>query len=1029
MNIASLSLVRKSELVHMRELITLLESQINIATDFVREIEKGNWSAGDSLGIGTSSASSALTDSLLSLCNQLQSYSLAEKERNWVTEGLAQFIDILRSKNEEIHELTDNIIRSLVKYMNVNQGALYLINDDNANDIFIEMAACYAYNRKKHMEHRINIGEGLAGQAVLEKDTIYLSDIPKDYVKITSGLGDALPNHILIVPLKIEEKVFGVVEVAAFEAIPKYRIEFVEKLGESIASTLANVKNGQKTQILLQQSITQTEMMRSQEEEMRQNMEELNATQEEIQRVLKGVQNKEKYLNEIINAPKDSIYILDKDYKVLSYNKMFGAALEQTLGTNDLKGFSFLDLFPEASERKKQKAYMDRAFAGENFEYVSEYTDKGMTSCYSTNYAPLRDEQGKVYAIAGFSKDITELHNAQKKTEELLNESKQQAEELKTQKEELYQNMEEISATQDEIHRVLNEVQGKERYMNELINATNDSILTVDRTMKVINCNEAFKKSYGGFGFEIGKGFDLNNLFATNEDKKKYASYYERVFNGEHFKVTEEYSFGDINSYFSISYSPIKDEEGTIIAAAVFVNDITPLSQAKKEVEKLLADSDAAYQTMAEKERYLNDIINAPKDSIYILDKEYKILDYNAVFGSSLEQMLGIKDLRGFCLLDLFPDAAERKGQQDLIDKTFTGESIEHTSGYENQGVTSYYCTNYAPLKNAQGEVYAITGFSKDVTALVSAQKRAEELLKESKNQTEEIKTQEEELRQNMEELTTTQEEMQRVFKEMQEKERYMVELINASNDSILTVDKNMVVINCNDTFKNTYSASGLEIGRGFDINLLFANEEDKKKYAAYYKRVFKGESFTVNEEYTFGDISAYYSIQYSPIKDAEGRVIAAAVFVNDKTALANAKKEVEKLLDETNKAYKEMAEKERHLNELINVPNDSIFTIDKDFKVVSFNNSIAKGLEQSGIKLEKGFYMLSILSKEEQDREIANYKKAFKGENLEVVNKIKVGDVDIWFAINYAPLHDSDGNISQIAIFSKDVTTLYKDK
>src|SRR6478752_1411836 len=121
MNIASLSFVSKDELVRMRERINLLESQINIATAFVREIETGNWNAGEGLGIGPSAASSALTDSLLSLCNQLQSYSLAEKERNWVTEGLAQFIDILRSKNEEIHELTDNIIRSLVKYMNVNQ--------------------------------------------------------------------------------------------------------------------------------------------------------------------------------------------------------------------------------------------------------------------------------------------------------------------------------------------------------------------------------------------------------------------------------------------------------------------------------------------------------------------------------------------------------------------------------------------------------------------------------------------------------------------------------------------------------------------------------------------------------------------------------------------------------------------------------------------------------------------------------------------------------------------------------------------
>jgi PAS domain S-box-containing protein len=716
MNIASLSFVSKDELVRMRERINQLESQINIATEFVREIEKGNWNAGEGLGIGTSAASSALTDSLLSLCNQLQSYSLAEKERNWVTEGLAQFIDILRSKNEEIHELTDNIIRSLVKYMNVNQGALYLINDDNPNDVFIEMAACYAYNRKKHMEQRINIGEGLAGQAVIEKDTIYLSDIPRDYVKITSGLGEALPNHILIVPLKIEEKVFGVVEVAAFETIPKYRIDFVQKLGESIASTLANVKNGQKTQVLLQQSRTQTEMMRSQEEEMRQNMEELNATQEEMQRVLKGVQNKEKYLNEIINAPKDSIYILDKEYKVLSYNKMFGSALEQTMGVKDLKGFAFLDLFPDAAERKKQKEYMDRAFAGENFEYSSEYVDKGITSCYSTNYAPLRDEQGKVYAIAGFSKDITELNNARKRAEELLNDSKQQTEELKTQEEELRQNMEELSATQDEIHRVLSEVQGKERYMNELINASSDSILTVDRDMKVINCNEAFKQSYSGFGFEIDKGFDLNNLFASDEDKKKYASYYERVFKGESFKVTEEYTFGEINSSFSILYSPIKDAEGTIIAAAVFVNDITALSSAKKEVEKLLTETNNAYKDMSEKERYLNELINVSNDSIFTMNKEYRVVSFNNALAKGLEQS-GVKLEKGFDMMRLL-SKEEQEREIANYNRAFKGESLEVVNKIKVGDLNMWFAINYAPLHDSDGKISEIAIFSKDVTAL-----------------------------------------------------------------------------------------------------------------------------------------------------------------------------------------------------------------------------------------------------------------------------------------------------------------------
>ncbi|HTF82368.1 MAG TPA: hypothetical protein VL947_11605, partial [Cytophagales bacterium] len=124
MNIGSYALLPKKKLNILQERINELELQVNTATDFVKEIEKGNWNASDIYATGSNL--SALTESLVSLCNQLKTYALQEKERNWVTEGLAKFIDILRSSNDNLHELTDKIISSLVKYMGVNQGALYI---------------------------------------------------------------------------------------------------------------------------------------------------------------------------------------------------------------------------------------------------------------------------------------------------------------------------------------------------------------------------------------------------------------------------------------------------------------------------------------------------------------------------------------------------------------------------------------------------------------------------------------------------------------------------------------------------------------------------------------------------------------------------------------------------------------------------------------------------------------------------------------------------------------------------------------
>jgi GAF domain-containing protein len=118
----------------------------------------------------------------------------------------------------------------------------------------------------------------------LEKATTYLTEIPHDYFRIVSGLGEIDPQSILIAPLLSDNKVYGLVELASLKKFELHEIAFVEKLGESFASTLASVKTNEHNKKLLQDFQEQTESLRSQEEEMRQNMEELTATQEEMGR-------------------------------------------------------------------------------------------------------------------------------------------------------------------------------------------------------------------------------------------------------------------------------------------------------------------------------------------------------------------------------------------------------------------------------------------------------------------------------------------------------------------------------------------------------------------------------------------------------------------------------------------------------------------------------------------------------------------------------------------------------------------------
>ena len=269
----------KDELQMLVEAHHSMQENINAATEFVREIEKGNLE-----GTYTAAENDDLGTSLLSMREYLKEISAQEKERIWTSEGLAKFSELLRTNEADINGLCFNVLSHLIKYIKANQGALFVIQEKDSTEEYMEMVACYAYDRKKFLEKKIYKGEGLAGQAWIENDTLYLTDVPQDYVAINSGLGNANPSCILIVPLKVNEEIYGVLELASFAVIPTYQVEFIEKLAENLASTISMVKVNERTRNLLEESQELTEQMRAQEEEMRQNLEELTATQEELQR-------------------------------------------------------------------------------------------------------------------------------------------------------------------------------------------------------------------------------------------------------------------------------------------------------------------------------------------------------------------------------------------------------------------------------------------------------------------------------------------------------------------------------------------------------------------------------------------------------------------------------------------------------------------------------------------------------------------------------------------------------------------------
>lgn len=231
-----------------------------------------------------------LSNSLRVMRDNLSRVADEEAKRNWATEGFAKFVDILRA-TDDIERFYNTVLGDLIRYVGVNQGYLYVVSDEDSDEPFMEIKAVYAYGKQRYLEEKNNVHfkEGLVGQAWFDKDCLYFTEIPASYVKITSGMGEATPTCIFIVPLIINEQVVGAIELASFEPLQDYVREFIFKLGETIAGSILNVKVNERTKHLLHESQRKEESLRSQEEEIRQNMEEMKATQAEMERAQRAM--------------------------------------------------------------------------------------------------------------------------------------------------------------------------------------------------------------------------------------------------------------------------------------------------------------------------------------------------------------------------------------------------------------------------------------------------------------------------------------------------------------------------------------------------------------------------------------------------------------------------------------------------------------------------------------------------------------------------------------------------------------------
>ena len=747
---------------YTNKLITGLEK----TSDFANNIGKGNYN----IDYTPLSKQDALGNALLEMKDNIVISSQEEEKRKhedeirtWTNEGLTKFNDILRLTQGNISEMSAKVISELVKFINANQGGMFVFNDDE-DEKFLELTAAYAYGHEKKKEKIIYPGEGMVGMVAAEKKTVYMTEIPETYITITSGLGDAVPGSLLIVPMITEDEIIGVIELASFNELEKHEIRFVEILSETIASSLSITKINQKTSVLLKQSQKQAELMKIQEEEMRQNFEELQQAQE-------NSAQKTAQMSGILAAIDTSSLVLeiDLDGTIISANRNLLDLIEieeQSILNINIKDFIHSETEQDFNE------FWQKLINGQNIQRTEYIKHENREFWLSTVYAPILDENAKISYILSIASDLSEskklefeLTEREKQLRlnlEEINKSHKEAERkqhilentnemLKANEKTLQSAVESAMKQRKELAKKMDEIAEREAETNSWFEGINQTNITAefDLNGNILSVNHIFEKVFDYKEKEL-KTKNHNILVAEQElNSEEYKKRWKKLHMGIHVSGTFQY----INKkkeriYIQGTYTAIKDHKGKTLKIYLIGSNTSDLIKRSEELKaretELYFQIEDMKMLQKQKEKQEEEL---SKRSVEIIEQES--LTKSRTEGINRTILVAEFDMDGRILFanNIFTktfDYSEKelisKHHEILITKDFA-QSKEYKNAWEQLNKGEYLTETftfisknkskifiqgtYTPIKNSKGEIIKIllTGF--DTTDLI---KRTEEL-------------------------------------------------------------------------------------------------------------------------------------------------------------------------------------------------------------------------------------------------------------------------------------------------------------
>src|SRR5688500_6899005 len=283
---------------NVNQLASNLTTQVRAIREVSTSVTQGDLTR--SIDVEAQGEVAELKDNINQMIGNLRETTEANEQQDWLKTNLARISGLMQGQRD-LRTVSRMIMSELTPTVSAQLGAFYMSDSGNGNgggEATLRLIASYGYKKRKNLSNEFQLGEGLVGQAAVEKMPIVVKNAPDDYVKITSGLGEGEPVNIIDLPVLFEDQVLGVIELASFEPYSEIHLTFLEQLMETIGVVLNTLIANLRTEELLQQSQSLTQELQSQSEELQSRQEELKQSNAELEEQAQSLKASEELLQQ-----------------------------------------------------------------------------------------------------------------------------------------------------------------------------------------------------------------------------------------------------------------------------------------------------------------------------------------------------------------------------------------------------------------------------------------------------------------------------------------------------------------------------------------------------------------------------------------------------------------------------------------------------------------------------------------------------------------------------------------------------------